>query len=240
MTNHFEKYATPISIIIAGLLVGTGILLSKVVSGPSSNTTAPTSNSAEDVLTHITTLPVLKKIGIKSKDLSACITNKSSEAAVANDVQLGQDAGLRGTPHMVVMMKKDGKDIQFQLFGALDKSMIEQAIAEGKTPDAQASYVEKFELQTLRPEDHIKGNVETAKAVLIEYSDIDCPFCKKVHPTLQSLVDNGTIAWVYRHSPIPSLHPNAQVKAVAAECVSQLKGNDAFWQYLDTIVVEQS
>lgn len=244
MKHVFEKYATPISIIVAGALVGVGLIVSKVVTKtrdaqPSSETTAAVTADS------LSKLSIVKKLGIKAKDLSECISAGKSVSVVDADIALGTAAGLQGTPHMIIMEKKNGKDIQFQIFGALDQATIEQAIADGATPPAQQSYKTKFAVQALTPDDHVLGNPATAPATIIEYSDIDCPFCKKLQPTLQTLVDQGKIAWVYRHSPIPSLHPNARIKALASECVYELagstdkaKGNDAFWKYLDTLVTE--
>jgi protein-disulfide isomerase len=234
--QFFEKFATPISIIVAGALVGGGIWLSKVGGSQSvvdSATTAPTSETG--VIDTISKLPILKSLRVKSKDLAACITEKKFASIVDNDIALGQKAGLRGTPHMIVLMNKNGKDVQFPLFGAQPKEAIEQAIAEGKTPDAQASYVEQFDPQVITDADHIIGNVD-AVATIIEYSDIDCPYCKQLHPTLQGLVDEGKIRWIYRHSPIPQLHPYAYVKALATECVNDIAGPDAFWKYLNELV----
>lgn len=234
--NFFEKYATPISIIVAGVLIGVGIIVAKIVGLDNPTTTeAP---KTTDVVADITNLPIVKKLGIKSKDLSACIDAEETKARVENDTALGQTAGLRGTPHMIIMTKHNGQDVQFQLFGALEKEMIEQAIANGKTPAEQASYVGTFEPQTLTPTDHIQGDPATAPATIIEYSDIDCPFCKKIHPTLQQLVDEGKIAWVYRHSPIPQLHPSAKTKAIATECAVKLNGEEVFWKYLNALVAE--
>lgn len=234
--NLFERYATPISIVVAGALVGGGLILSKTMntSVSTDTTTAPTTEAG--VIKKITELPLVKKLGLNKKSLSACITEKATARIVDNDISLGQGAGLKGTPHMVVLMKKDGQDIQFPIFGALPQDVIEKAIAEGKTPAEQQSYVESIAKQEITADDHIQGDITTAPAIIIEYSDIDCPFCKKVHPTLQALVDQGKIAWVYRHSPIPQLHPFAYTKALAAECVAQQKGNTAFWSYLNALV----
>ncbi len=89
-------------------------------------------------------------------------------------------------------------------------------------------------------EDHIRGNVETAQVVIVEYSDIDCPFCQRFHPTMQQILDEyqGKVAWVYRHFPLDSLHPEARKKAEASECVAALGGNEAFWTYLDRLYSE--
>lgn len=86
--------------------------------------------------------------------------------------------------------------------------------------------------------DHIIGDIN-APVKLVEYSDIDCPFCQRVHPTLAQLKkDYGDkVAWVYRQNPL-SIHPNAETKAVAAECVAKLAGNEAFWKFLDAAVAD--
>jgi len=84
-------------------------------------------------------------------------------------------------------------------------------------------------------DDHIRGNVN-AKIVIVEYSDLDCPFCKNFHNTMkQVLATNNDVAWVYRHYPIPTLHPDAFKKAEATECAWEQGGNDAFWNFTDKL-----
>lgn len=83
--------------------------------------------------------------------------------------------------------------------------------------------------------DHIRGD-KNADAVLVEYSDYECPFCKSYHPTMQQIMkDYGNkVSWIYRHFPL-DFHQNAQKEAEAAECVAELGGNDKFWEYSDKI-----
>jgi protein-disulfide isomerase len=84
--------------------------------------------------------------------------------------------------------------------------------------------------------DHIYGN-PNAKISLIEYSDFECPFCKRFHPTAKKLVDvsSGKVNWVYRHYPLAFHNPGAQKQAEASECANELGGNKAFWKYTDSI-----
>jgi protein-disulfide isomerase len=84
--------------------------------------------------------------------------------------------------------------------------------------------------------DHIRGN-KNAKVTIVEYSDLECPFCKKYHETLKSVTAQygKDVAWVYRHFPLTSIHKRAMPFAVATECAAKLNGNQAFWDMTDAI-----
>lgn len=88
--------------------------------------------------------------------------------------------------------------------------------------------------------DHIKGSKDAA-VIIIEYSDLQCPFCEKFHPTMQQALNEygNKIAWVYRQFPLTSIHPRALPSANASECVAALAGGDAFWKFIDTIFSNQ-
>ena len=85
----------------------------------------------------------------------------------------------------------------------------------------------------------VYGNPDAAYTV-VEFSDFECPFCARVHPTLKQLVDesNGDIKWEYRHLPL-SIHQNAIPAAAASECVAKLKGVEAFWKFADFLFARQ-
>lgn len=88
-------------------------------------------------------------------------------------------------------------------------------------------------------EDHLLGD-PNAPVKIVEFSDLDCPFCKEFHATMKTIMDeygkDGRVAWVYRNLPLDSLHPNARKKAVSAECVAKIGGNTAYWNYIDKII----
>jgi len=74
---------------------------------------------------------------------------------------------------------------------------------------------------------------ETAKVTIVEWSDFQCPFCKRVNPTMDQLVkdygDNLRIA--FKHNPLP-MHNRAMAAAQAAEAAG-LQGK--FWEMHDRL-----
>ncbi len=86
--------------------------------------------------------------------------------------------------------------------------------------------------------DHIRGN-PNAPIKIVEYSDTECPFCKRFHDTMKQIMseygDTGKVAWVYRNMPLDGLHQKARAEAVALECAADQGGNDVFWKYTDRL-----
>ncbi len=102
-------------------------------------------------------------------------------------------------------------------------------------PAAQPPVQEAKDVPKVTKDDHVRGDSK-ARIALIEYSDLECPFCKSVHPTIKQVLDTykSQVMWVYRHYPL-SFHANAEKEAEASECANELGGSDAFWKYVDTI-----
>ncbi len=93
------------------------------------------------------------------------------------------------------------------------------------------------DVDPVEKDDHIKGDINKAKVALIEYSDTECPFCQRFHPTVQQLTEEygNDLAWVYRHFPLDQIHSKARKEAEATECAAELGGNEGFWAMLDKI-----
>ncbi|OGI66297.1 hypothetical protein A3A95_01815 [Candidatus Nomurabacteria bacterium RIFCSPLOWO2_01_FULL_39_18] len=103
-------------------------------------------------------------------------------------------------------------------------------------PVANSGGSTSFQGRPVSSDDHILGNIN-AKVIIVEYSDLECPFCKVFHSTMHRVVDDsaGKVAWVYRHYPIPQLHQKAFHESEATECAWEQGGNNAFWKYTDRI-----
>lgn len=66
----------------------------------------------------------------------------------------------------------------------------------------------------------------SAKIVLIEYSDFECPYCGRhaqgaYRDIERQYVDTGKIKYVFRHLPLDQIHPSARKAAEAAECARE-------------------
>ncbi|MFA6430086.1 MAG: thioredoxin domain-containing protein [Candidatus Paceibacterota bacterium] len=94
--------------------------------------------------------------------------------------------------------------------------------------------------KAISADEHILGN-PNAEIKIVEYSDTECPFCKRFHVTMHSLIDtygkDGKVAWVYRHFPL-TFHKKAIKEAEATECAAEIGGNKSFWAMLDMIYSE--
>ncbi|MBI3956799.1 MAG: DsbA family protein [Candidatus Kerfeldbacteria bacterium] len=111
-----------------------------------------------------------------------------------------------------------------------------KAKSSGSTSPTAAANTNAATQLSYRPvtkDDHIRG-ADNAEVTLIEYSDLECPFCKRVHPTMKQVLEeyDGKVRWVYRHYPLASLHPKAENEAVASECAHE---QGKFWDYIDII-----
>lgn len=81
---------------------------------------------------------------------------------------------------------------------------------------------------------------ENAKVTMIEFSDFECPFCKRyfdetLSQVIKEYVDTGKVKLYYRHFPL-DFHAAAMPSALASECANE---QGKFWEYHDKIFAEQ-
>lgn len=77
-----------------------------------------------------------------------------------------------------------------------------------------------------------------APVTIIEYSDYQCPFCRRhvletVPQIKANFIDTGQVYYVFKDFPIASLHPLAYRLHEAALCAGQSGGSDVYWQVHD-------
>ncbi|MCI0395623.1 MAG: Na+/H+ antiporter NhaA [Chloroflexi bacterium] len=76
--------------------------------------------------------------------------------------------------------------------------------------------------------DHTQGPAG-APITLVEYGDYQCPYCRQVYHTVRELQEvlGDRLQYVYRHLPISTVHPYAQLAAEAAEAAG---AQGKFWE----------
>jgi len=86
--------------------------------------------------------------------------------------------------------------------------------------------------------DNVRGNV-SAPITIVEFSDFQCSFCLKFHQTMMQIMEDypDEIAWVYKHFPLDSIHPQARPAAEASECAAE---QGKFWEFADGLFNNQS
>jgi protein-disulfide isomerase len=123
------------------------------------------------------------------------------------------------------------------LFGLRGNTASPTAVVP-KAPVAQDAVGTLESMKLVAQDDHIRGNPD-APIKIVEYSDTECPFCKRFHETMKQVMDEygdtGKVAWVYRHFPLDQLHSKARKEAEALECAGAQGGNDMFWKYTDRL-----
>jgi protein-disulfide isomerase len=87
----------------------------------------------------------------------------------------------------------------------------------------------------LREHDHVRG--ADGAPLLIEYADLECPYCAVLHLRLVDLVGRGRVRLAFRHFPVRSAHPRAWAAACALEAAG-LQGR--FWAMHDAVLENQA
>jgi Na+/H+ antiporter NhaA len=84
--------------------------------------------------------------------------------------------------------------------------------------------------------DHIRGP-DDASVTLVEYGDLECPYCGQAEGVIRELLaGDGDLRYVWRHLPLNDVHPHAQLAAEAAEAAGD---QGRFWDMHDSLLSHQ-
>lgn len=157
---------------------------------------------------------------------------KAFELAVANAVK---------SQHLIPEKVQSGDDDSGSLTKQQFNARVAQALEDIRTAQLIGEIKAKKEkyanaANTVPEERHLYGNVN-ARFVIKEFSDLECPYCKRFFETPKAVADrsNGQVAVEWFHTPLSFHDPVATNEAVATECVAKLGGNRAFWTSLQHI-----
>ncbi|HDL8252041.1 TPA: DsbA family protein [Yersinia enterocolitica] len=151
--------------------------------------------------------------------------------------ELAQEiASVKSTVNQV----KDAEGVTFKSkaeFDAAVAASINKFVEQKQQSDIDQKYAQ-FEGAPEKVEDgkHIYGDLG-ARFTLVEFSDLECPYCKQFHDTPKQIVDasKGNVNWQWKHMPLDFHNPAAHKEALAAECIAEQKGNRGFWVFINDV-----
>ncbi len=191
---------------------------------------------------------VAQKLGLTWNTVKSAIDDKKFQSKMDANSDLANDLNARGTPHFFVNgfrlsgaqpFEKFQEVIDAQLSKA--KSIAARGIAKDKVYDEimkegkEPPPPEKKSVAAPTKDNPVKGPA-SAKVTIQIFSDFQCPFCKRVEPTLKQVADEykDKVKFVWRNMPLP-FHQDAPLASEAAMEVYAQKGAAGFWKYHDQL-----
>src|SRR5690606_29220292 len=105
-------------------------------------------------------------------------------------------------------------------------------------PAEPGNFVDQSRL--IREHNTMTGSLD-AKVTVVEFGDMQCPACASAHPVVKQIIneygDNPDFNFVFRHFPLSSIHPHAQISAEAVEAAGD---QGKFWEMHDLLFTRQS
>lgn len=217
---------------ILGVLVVIAFLLGALLE-KKNDTVIPT-NSQEVVNTQENTVPsesnieIAARLGLDAEEFSSCLESEEMTKKVNDQMASGSKSGVSGTPGNFLVDTQTG--LAIELGGAVPLANLKSQFASLKSGTGT-----KIDIDPVTSEDFVRGNA-SARYMLMEWSDFDCPYCKTFQNTAETFIaENADVKWVYRQFPL-DFHPTAFSKSVAALCAGKIGGNDMFWAFADELM----
>jgi len=195
---------------------------------------------------------IATKLGIGWPAVKAAIDDGRFQARFDANVELGSDLNARGTPHFFINGRRLSGAQPFEKFetlineqlgkakalvakGVARDKVYEEIMKEGKEPPPP----EKKDVAAPSKDNPVKG-AANAKVTIQIFSDFQCPFCKRVGPTLKQIEKDfgDRVKLVWRHMPL-AFHQDAPLASQAAHEVFAQKGAKAFWEFHDKLFEAQ-
>lgn len=130
---------------------------------------------------------------------------------------------IRNNPEAIIQSVQDYQESQRQQQQQQRQSLLEKM---------------KNEPQSFIGESPVFG-AKSAKIVMFEFSDFQCPFCGRASGTIKQFMDKhkNEVRLVFKHFPLAQIHPNA-IPASKASWAAMKQGK--FWEYHDQLFANQN
>jgi protein-disulfide isomerase len=195
------------------------------------------------------------ELGLDIKAFRAALDAHAGKARVDEDLALGRQLGVRGTPNFFI----NGRPVMGAQPAAVFKQIIDDEILRANSllrrglpadklyatlltgakstmlgPEANAS----TEVYNVPIGDAPSRGAKRPKVTMIEFGDFQGPFCARAEATLDALLKayGADLAIVFRHQPLP-FHPDAMTAALAAEAARE---QGKFWEMHDKLFANRT
>lgn len=205
-----------------------------------------------DALTEDGLLKIGAELDLNAVKTRKALYEKTHEREIQADIELAQDFGARGTPHFFINGRRLSGAQPYAKFEELidarladAKAIVARGVAKRKVYDtilASAEGPAPPDVVDVSGVTRVRASRGPANApvVVYEFADFQCPFCKRVQPTLEALQKEFPgkirIAWV--NLPL-DFHQRARAAANAALAVRARAGDAAFWRMHDLLFESQ-
>jgi protein-disulfide isomerase len=194
---------------------------------------------------------VATEAGLDLAKVREAIKTHKYKAIIDGDADLGDDLQANGTPHFFINGRRLVGAQPIDKFAAIiDDEITKTSAMLAKGTPARELYatlikdgkgapeLEKKNLP-VPPKAPSRGN-PNAKVTIVEFSDFQCPFCKRAEESVNEVMKNygDRIKFVWRNMPLP-MHPDAPLAAQAAMEAFKQKGSDGFWKMHDLLYANQ-
>lgn len=126
----------------------------------------------------------------------------------------------------------EGKQKDYKFLLSKDRVTMLRVTKFDLTKDPFADLMSKIDVAG-RP----SRGAKSAKVVVINFDDFECPFCSRMHQTLfpEIFKEYGDrVNFIYKDDPLSEIHPWAIHAAVDANCLAA-QNTDAYWDFADYI-----
>jgi protein-disulfide isomerase len=150
------------------------------------------------------------------------------------EVSVGErqaSADFAGYDRVTVKMSYNGQSQSRELLLSKDGKTLLSVLKMDLTRDPQADVMAKID-QKGRP---VRGNKD-AKVAVVVYDDFQCPYCSKMHQTLNEVLKTygDRIRVVYKDYPLVQIHPWAERAAIDSGCLAK-QSDGAYWDFADYV-----
>jgi protein-disulfide isomerase len=162
------------------------------------------------------------ELNINATQFRACLNSNKYDSGIKSDSNEAIRLKVGGTPTFFV----NGQEIAGGTYNDL-KAAIDTALAN-------ETLTNTVNLGNLPP----KGNL-SARVVVVEFSDFQCPFCQRAETTVKKIISDygDKIKFVYMDLPLTNIHRFAEKSSNAARCANE---QGKFWEYHDILYFRQS